>query len=209
MMFKRWFLAGLVVIVPIAVTVFVLNWLFLLLDGFFGPLINRLLSRYLDFRIPGIGLVFLVLLIMLVGAFASFVTGKFFRQIEAFFLRLPFVDKIYIPVKKIVAFLFVEQKPAFKKVVLVEYPRKGIYSLGFVTNDDSIHVSDAAGRKVINVFIASSPSPLTGFLTFVPEDELIPLFITVEDAVRLIVSGGMLTPEHPGPDPQLVSGSHG
>ena len=194
-MIKKWFWTGLMVIVPIVVTVFVLHQLFLVFDSILGVAINKLVfAKYLGFRIPGVGIILLLLSILLIGAFASFVTSKVARGFESFFLKLPFVDKIYLPVKKIAGFLFTKEKFAFKKVVLVEYPRNGIYSIGFITNESDSLISEKAGKKLINVFVSSSPSPLTGFTVFVPQDELIELPISVEEAMQIVVSGGMLNP---------------
>ena len=92
-------------------------------------------------------------------------------------------------------FLFLKESARLQKVVLVEYPRKGIYSIGFVTNESSDRFRNKIGKKLYNVFIGSSPSPVTGFTIIVPEDELIFLDISVEEALKIIVSGGMINPD--------------
>lgn len=194
-MLKKWFLAGLMVIVPFVVTVFVLHQVFIFMDSILGVMLNKFVfTRYLGFTVPGVGLILLLLLILVVGAVASLATARLFGGLEAFFLKLPFVGKIYLPVKNIAGFLFKQEKPAFKKVVMLEYPLKGVYSIGFITNEGQSPMSQATGKNIVNVFVSSSPSPLTGFTVFVPREELIYLPVSVEEAMRLIVSGGMLNP---------------
>ncbi|RLF32629.1 MAG: hypothetical protein DRN08_06430 [Thermoplasmata archaeon] len=115
------------------------------------------------------------------------------RFLERFILKFPVVNKIYLPVKRTVDFLFFQQSN-LKRAVLVEYPRKGIYSLGFLTNEAGSDFQDILGRKLYSVFIPSSPSPLTGFTIVVPQEEVIFLDIGIEKAIRWIVSGGMVNP---------------
>lgn len=193
-MLKKWFFAGLLVIVPAAFTIYVLQLIFVSLDKILGKTINATIHHYTGITIPGIGLLILVLLVLIVGALASFATAKIIRHFENLFLRLPLVNKIYAPVKQISGFLFGKRKTAFKKVVLVEYPKKEVYSIGFITNEEASIMDEKVGKKLINVFVSSSPSPVTGFTIFVPEEELIHLPISVEEAMRLVVSGGMLNP---------------
>lgn len=191
---RKWFLAGLLVIAPLGLTIFVLIFLFTNVDKILGRVVNGYLVDLLGFSIPGTGLILLALLILTVGAFASLATAKVVRYFEELFLHLPLVNRIYSPLKQIAGFLFNEKKPAFKKVVLVEYPLAGTYSIGFITNEEDSLIDKAVGKKLTNVFISSSPSPVTGFTIFVPEEELIHLPISVEEAMRLVVSGGMLNP---------------
>lgn len=191
---RKWFLAGLLVIAPLGLTIFVLIILFTNVDKILGRMVNGYLIDKFGFSVPGTGLILLLLLVVIVGAFASLATAKVIRYFEDIFLRMPFINKIYGPLKQIAGFLFNEKKTAFKKVVLVEYPLKGTYSIGFITNEEDSVIDKAVGKKLINVFISSSPSPVTGFTIFVPEDELVHLPISVEEAMRLVVSGGMLNP---------------
>ena len=107
-------------------------------------------------------------------------------------MRFPLVKKIYGPIKQIISFLFIDvTRPEFKKIALVEYPRKGIYSLGFVTGKALKAIETRTGKRMYNVFIPSSPSPLTGFTVVVGEEDLLFLDIALEEAMSLIVSGGM------------------
>lgn len=192
---RKWFLAGLLVIAPLGLTIFVLQLLFSNVDKILGQVVNKYFVEQFGFSVPGTGLILLLILVLFVGALASLATAKVVRYFEDLFLRLPLVNKIYGPLKQIAGFLFAERKTAFKKVVLVEYPLKGTYSIGFITNEEDSIIDKTVGKKLINVFISSSPSPVTGFTIFVPEEELIHMSISVEEAMRLVVSGGMLNPK--------------
>jgi uncharacterized membrane protein len=101
---------------------------------------------------------------------------------------------VYPSVKRIVNFFFSGERIAFKKVVLVEYPRKGIWSLGFITNDGFRDACDKTKQELVNVFFPTSPSPLTGYVTFVPKNDIVLLDISIEDGLRLVVSGGVVNP---------------
>ena len=111
--------------------------------------------------------------------------------------KFPLVRHVYPAVKQITAFLFASQQQAFKKVVLVEYPRRGIWSIGFITNESFQEVKQKTKQDLLNIFIPSSPGPLTGFFTLIPRKEVILLDIAVEDAIKLLVSGGLLNPVLP------------
>ena len=111
--------------------------------------------------------------------------------------RFPLVRHIYPSVKQIIVFLFASQRQAFKKVVLVEYPRCGIWSLGFVTNEGFKEAKDKTGQDLLNIFIPSSPGPLTGFFVIIPRQEVLFLEISIEEAIKLLVSGGLLNSTSP------------
>ncbi len=193
-MLRRWFIAGLAVIVPIVLTGYVIYGLFQFADGILGKYINRYVYLYLGYRIPGLGIFFSLVIILLVGFLASIAGFRLFRWMEDIFLKLPLIGKIYVPIKKIFNFLFSPQTSGFRKVALIEYPREGIYCLGFVTNKSSGVIDKKSGRKMVNVFIPSSPSPLTGFVVMVPEEDISFLDMTIKEATGIIVSGGMVTP---------------
>ncbi|MBN2119648.1 MAG: DUF502 domain-containing protein [Candidatus Omnitrophica bacterium] len=194
-MLRRWFLTGLAVLIPIVITIYVIVGLFQFTDGILGKYINRYVYLYFGYTVPGLGIIFSLVIIFLVGAFASFLRFRIFKNLETVLLKIPLVGKIYRPSKRIVNFLFLQEKPSFKKVVLVEYPRRGAYCIGFVTNESPEKINQKISKKMLNIFIPSSPSPITGFTLIVPEEEVIFLDITVEEATRIIVSGGMLDPE--------------
>lgn len=194
-MIKRWFFTGLAALVPVIVTIYIIVAIFEFADGILGNYINNYLYLYFGYRIPGLGLIFSLIIIILVGVIASLARFRFFKWLERIFLGNRVVGKIYNPVKRIVHFGLYQKQPSFRRPVLLEYPRKGAYSIGFVTNQTSKKVAPFADKKMVNIFVSSSPSPLTGFTLIVPEEDVIFLDITVEEAMRLIVSGGMVNPE--------------
>ncbi len=190
-MIKRWFIAGIVAVVPTVITVYVIIGLFHFVDKILGAPINKFLYACWGFRFEGLGALLSLFIILVVGALISFAKIKFFN-LDRLFLRFPLVKKIYGPIKQIISFLFIDvTRPEFKKIALVEYPRKGIYSLGFVTGKALKAIETRTGKRMYNVFIPSSPSPLTGFTVVVGEEDLLFLDITLEEAMSLIVSGGM------------------
>ncbi|HEC69211.1 MAG TPA: DUF502 domain-containing protein [Candidatus Omnitrophica bacterium] len=191
-MLRRWFFTGLVVLVPVVITIYVVIGLFNFADSILGKYINRYIFLYFGYKIPGLGIIFSVLIIVLVGIISSFLRWRIFKRLELLILKFPLVGRIYAPTKEIVRFLFSPSKPSFKRVVLVEFPKEGIYSLAFITGKSS-KINQKTGKKMISIFIPSSPSPLTGFTYFISEDKLIYLDISVEEAVKIIVSGGMLS----------------
>lgn len=197
-MLKRIFITGLTAIIPLMITIYVVIGLFHFADGFLGKPFNKFLSQYIGYKIPGLGIVIAILIIFLLGVFIHLSRMRFFRWFSKWvgklFFRIPLVNKIYFPIKRIVDFLFFPSRKDFKSAVLVEYPRKGIYSLGFLTNENTLQFKEKGEKKFYNVFIPSSPSPITGFTIVVEEKDLAFLDISVEKAIKLIVSGGLLNP---------------
>lgn len=183
---RRYFVAGLATLFPVTVTVFLVWQIFKFADG--------LLGRRLGFQFPGLGLVVTILVILAVGVLSIHFFGRvLFRTLEGWLGRLPLVRKIYPPVKQLAEFLFNEEsrQAAFRRVVLVQYPRAGAYSLAFITNETK---TTATGRPqtLVTCLIPNPPSPFTGPIIFVPEEDVVPLDLSVEDAVKLIVSGGVV-----------------
>jgi uncharacterized membrane protein len=180
---------------PVVITIYLIVAIFNFADQLLGQYINIYLRQNLGFYIPGLGLILSLLIIFLAGFLGTHLLGRgFFKLLEKWFLKFPLVRQIYPAAKQIVNFMFPKEKPSFKKVVVVEYPRKGIYSLGFLTNEGMPQAQDKTGRELLNVFIPSSPGPFTGFYTLVPKEEVIFLNISVEQAIKTLVSGGVLNP---------------
>lgn len=187
--FRRYFVTGLATLFPLTVTLFVVWKIFGLADGFLG--------KRLPFQFPGIGLVLTVLIILLVGVLSVHFFGKVLLSvIENWLGRLPFVRKIYPPIKQLTQFLFDDgsRKKSFRRVVLVQYPRMGLYSMGFVTSELELVVEGAA-RQFLTLLIPQPPSPFTGPIVFIPADEVVPMNVSIEDAIKLIMSGGIVAPQ--------------
>jgi uncharacterized membrane protein len=191
---KRIFITGLAAIIPIVITIYVIIGLFVFADGILGKFINKFLKDYIGLQVPGLGIIITILIVFVVGLLIRISRMRLFKFMERVFFRIPLVNKIYPPIKRVVDFLFFPSKKAFKTAVLVEYPRQGIYSLGFITNETSSEFNKKIGKKSYNVFIPSSPSPLTGFTIIVREEDVIFLDMGVEEAIKLVVSGGLLNP---------------
>jgi uncharacterized membrane protein len=188
---RNYLIAGLLVILPVAVTVLVLVAIFRFLDNLLGPVFHYMLGR----RVPGLGLVTGIALILATGAMASNVLGR--RVVGLFdrvMLRIPLARTIYAATKQVSDGLFQQNRAAFKQAVLIEWPRQGLYSIGFVTGETRGEAQEKTRDRVVNVFIVTTPNPTTGFLCLVPESELIPLEMSLEDALKMVVSAGIVTP---------------
>lgn len=183
---RRYFVTGLATLFPGAVTLYLLVAIFRFSDG--------LLGRYLGVTIPGLGLVLTVLITMVVGFLAGHFIGRLvFPVMENWFIRLPLVRQIYPAIKQLTRFLFSDGgRTSFRRVVLVAYPRPGSYSLAFVTNESTTSVTGTP-ETLLTLLVPTPPSPFSGPLLFVPEREVIPLKMSVEEALKLIVSGGVVS----------------
>lgn len=185
---RNYFITGLIVLLPIFATFYFVIWIFVTVDRIIRPIV--------PYRIPGLGLVIGLLLIILAGVIGKNVIG---RQLigtgEWLMNRIPLVRQVYTTLKQIMdAFLNQSTMKAFQTVVLVEYPRKGIYQLGFLTNQGMKILQQAAGAELVNIFLPTTPNPTSGMLVMVPHEDVIFPEITVEDGIKLILSGGVLYP---------------
>jgi uncharacterized membrane protein len=190
---RRSFVAGLLVVTPLAISLWILYNLFVKVDGVLGALISRVYGRH----IPGLGFLLLVFLIIMTGALArNYVGRKLIHWGNLILFRIPLFNKIYIALKQILEVFLGERRAVFQRVVLFQYPRKGIYSLGFVTAEGKGEVQVKTDQDVSNVFLPTTPNPTSGFLLFIPEKDLIPLEMSVEEGIKLVISGGAVTPEY-------------
>ncbi len=196
------FITGILITVPVAFTLFILNFLFRLLDNLVVPWFIKTLIEIgtpipEDFRLPGLGLILIVLLIFVVGVLTqSFLGGKLVQLGEMIVDRIPVVRSIYTGAKQVVTTIAEADTKAFRKVVLVEFPRKGIYSVGFITGYTEGEVQELTDAKLVNVFVPTTPNPTSGFLVFVANEDIIELTMTVEDGIKFIISVGIVTPEY-------------
>ncbi|MFQ5901273.1 MAG: DUF502 domain-containing protein [Thermodesulfobacteriota bacterium] len=194
--FKRYFVAGLLVVGPLYLTYYILS----ILVGFMDHLLTFLPPKfhpdtYLPFHIPGLGVIISVLVVLLVGLIArNFFGKKVLEGWESLLSRIPLIRSVYTGTKQFIETFFITNKGGFKSVVVIEYPRKGLYSIGFVTGDSKGEVQTVTSEQVLNVFIPTTPNPTSGWYVLVPEGEAIPLEMSVEEAFKLIISGGMVTP---------------
>lgn len=194
---RRYFLTGLLALLPTIVVV-------LLVFKLVAPIDEFVLARFSEIpwlrpisRIPGLGLIIATGFIILVGMATTNIIGrKIAGYWESLISKIPLLSKIYITVRQIAdAFIKTEsRKTIFKQVVLLEYPRPGIYSIGFVTSFGKGEISRVLGQNLLHIFIPTTPNPTSGFLVVVPEDQVIPLEMSVEEGLKLIISAGVLIP---------------
>lgn len=189
---RFFFLSGVLAIVPIIITYIVLRFLFEGLDNLLSPWI----TKFLGYHVPGLGVLATIVLIFLAGFLTANVVGsRIFKWAEAFVIKTPLVKTIYVSAKQLVEALTIADKKAFKQVVLVEYPRKGVYALGFLTEQIVIEFKDKGEDEMIAVFIPSTPTPVTGLVILFPKKDVVFLDITIEEGIKFFVSGGIASPK--------------
>jgi uncharacterized membrane protein len=199
---RTYFLTGIVVTAPIAITLWAAYWFVTLFDAWLRPLIPAFIDpfNYLPFRIPGIGLVFALVGITVIGALAANLVG---RTILSFWDRLlnrtPVVRSVYKGTKQIFETLFSQSGASFRNVGLIEWPRKGIYSLVFVSREvDGGQIGLELGRRMYAVYISTTPNPTSGYVYFLDIDDVRIIDMPVEDAAKLVISMGLVFPEGDG-----------
>jgi uncharacterized membrane protein len=184
------FLRGIGVIIPLGLTYWffqaLLNWI----DGIFSPM----LAGWIGYQIPGLGFLSMVVLIFLVGLLARNLVGRLFISwFENLLRSIPFVRPVYSAIKDFVnAFNVGGQSKTFRLVVMVEFPRKGIYCIGFVTNESVF--AGPPPTEMYHIYVPNPPNPTSGFLAVVPKTEAVPLALSVQDGLKLVLSGGIVTP---------------
>ncbi len=200
---RNYFFAGILVTAPISITIW-LAWEFVsFVDDRVTPLIppNWNPETYLPFGLPGLGVVVVVLGLTVIGFVTAGLAGRTLVHMgERILDRTPLVRGIYGAVKQIVETVFKEQSNAFREVVLIQYPRQESWAIGFITGQTDRHVQDLAPHQVVNVFLPTTPNPTSGFLLFVAREEIQELTMTIEEGIKMVVSGGIVTPGAKGQD---------
>lgn len=194
---KSIFFNGLLIILPITLTVAVFTFFFRLLKSWLAPL-YRLEPLYLQ-AIPHSEFILVLLLILITGAvFRFFFLQRFLHITERVALKIPLLNPVYSGIKQLVQAFTVPDKLTFQKVVFVEFPRTGLYSVGFLTSEVPSGISPHPSKRYFKVFIPTTPNPTTGFLVAVPENEIISVDLSRQEAMSLIISGGIIQPERFG-----------
>ncbi|MEJ2430550.1 MAG: DUF502 domain-containing protein [Deltaproteobacteria bacterium] len=203
---RGYFLAGLLVVVPLGVTFFVITAILKLIDRLLIIIPPKFLpDTYLPFKIPGFGLVLAIVLIMVTGILVKNYIGRRVVDFGEYILsRIPLVRPVYVAVKQVIQAMFGDTPYAFKRAILVEYPRRDVWAIAFVTGVTYKEIVEKTNKKMINVFLPTTPNPTTGFYLVIPEEDTIPLDISVEDAFKLLISGGVVEPG--GKIPQSLFG---
>jgi uncharacterized membrane protein len=194
---RAYFFAGILVAGPIGLTLY-LVWLFV---HFIDASVSRLLpdhynpSTYLPFDIPGLGLVIAVVLLTLIGALTAGYAGRIFLRIsERVVARMPIIRGIYGAMKQLFESVLAKQSNTFREAVLVQWPRPGMWTIGFITAHIEGEIRALTGPDVVSVYVPTTPNPTSGYLMFVPRGDVVVLSMTVEEAIKLVISTGIVTP---------------
>jgi len=184
---RQHFLTGLLTVTPLAITGWILWRFYRVVDGTLRPLLERIvfLRDYVPpFFLTLLGVLASLLLLVLIGMITRTLIGvAFFGLFERLINRIPIIKSIFSVTKQISGVLLADNRQAFQRVVMFEYPRRGIWSLGFITHDDP-------AREIVHVFLPTTPNPTSGFMLLVPRPDALVLPMTVEEGIRLIISGG-------------------
>ncbi len=197
---RAYFFTGILVTAPVAITFYIAYKLIFFIDRsvnkMIPPQLRERIDEQLPFSIPGLGVILLVLLLILIGMFAAGFLGKFFLKLgEWIVYKMPFISSVYSLLKQVFETFLSNKSQAFSKVVMLEYPRKGIWILGFVSTETTGKIAGKVDEQMLNVFIPTTPNPTSGFLIFVPKKDTIELNMSVEEGIKFVISGGLVDPE--------------
>jgi uncharacterized membrane protein len=195
------FITGLLILLPLGVTVFIIN---IVLNRVGNPA-SELFFRFIDQNIRELptveiplqilSLIVVFLIITILGYFSRIFIGQLFLKFfERILTRLPLISQVYNTVKQLVDTFSQQKKAVFQEVVMIQYPRKGIYAIGFLTNQAKGEVQSLTGEELVNVFVPTTPNPTSGFLLMLPKEDVIPMQMSISDGMKTIISGGAVTP---------------
>ncbi len=188
---RRKFLTGLVILLPTVLTGWILYKIFVSMDNILRPLVEK--YSFLD--IPGLGLIAVTLLVLVAGVFAgNFIGRKILKWSEGVVTRIPLVNRMYTAIKQTSEVFVRHERTVFKEAIFIQYPRPGISVVGFVTSTWVTRIGDGPEKKYINVFMPTTPIPTSGLFLMIPEEEAIPMNVSVEDALKMVISGGAVIP---------------
>jgi len=188
---RRYFLTGLVVMAPVGVTVVVLVWMFRTIDNILGDPLRAAIG----FRIPGLGFVLLLLVVLLVGWAVHLAAGRqLLHWWNEALARFPLTGRLYTAMSQIVQTVVGEQRSLFKRVVLIPYPTDESWAVAFVTNEEAPMMGELVGQPCVNVFVPTTPNPTSGMMLVVSRAKTRELPITIDEAIKLIISAGAVSP---------------
>jgi uncharacterized membrane protein len=194
---RAYLVAGLLVTGPISLT-FYLLWLFVSwVDGWVAKLLPAAYNPtlWLPFPVPGIGLVAVLVMLVLVGALTAGYVGRLvLRTSERLLHRMPVIRGIYGATKQIFETVLAKQSNSFREVVLVEFPRSGMWTIGFVTGRPEGEIAELTAEEMLTIYVPTTPNPTSGYLVFVARREVVTLAMTVEEAIKYVISGGIVAP---------------
>ncbi|WP_037029202.1 DUF502 domain-containing protein [Psychrilyobacter atlanticus] len=206
---KSLFATGLITVLPVLITINIMSWIFKFLNNYLRQniFVKEMTSYLLKYEFYSkfttqvlvylIAMLIIILTIIIAGlAMRNVIGKKIAKKIDLLFSNIPLVKPIYTTILQIRHLMFTSNTKAYQKVVMIEYPRKGIYSLGFLTNrENQLFEEILGGKKLLNIFIPTSPNPTSGMFIMVEADTVKELDIKIEDAVKLIISGGAIVPK--------------
>ena len=196
---KNYLLTGVIVTAPVAITVYMSYHLVVWINSVTSHLIPQQwkIGNFVPYAVPGLGLVLLITALMLVGMLTTGYVGKFFVKLwERIIRKMPVVSSFYSLMKQIFETFLSQKSRSFSEVVLVQYPRKDLWTIAFVSKDETGgEVADKVGQKMLSIYVPTTPNPTSGFLIFVPENDVIKLDMSVEDGIKYVLSCGIVTPE--------------
>ncbi len=199
---RTYFLTGFVVAAPIAITVYLTWWFVSLFDAWIKPFVPPDFNpdNYLPFSVPGVGLILALFGITVIGALTANLFGRtLVAYWESVLDRMPVVRNVYRALKQIFETVLAQSKSSFREVILIEYPRRGLYAIAFVSRDTIGEIPvKAEDGDMVSVFLPTTPNPTSGFLLFVPLRDVIKLDMSVEQAAKLVISAGLVVPPHNG-----------
>jgi len=194
---RNYLLTGIVVTAPIGITLY-LTYLFIdYIDSKIVPLLPAEYnpSTYLPFAVPGLGLLVVLAMLTMIGFLAAGIVGRFvMRTGERVLARMPIVRSLYGALKQIFEAVLAQSSQSFREVVMIEYPRKGLWAIAFITGSTRGEVQNTTDEDVVNVFLPTTPNPTSGFLLFVPKRDLVKLHMSIEEGIKMVVSAGIVTP---------------
>lgn len=209
--FQRALIAGVLATLPLAVTYWFITFVFKKFSGFFSPYLEMLMIRF-DLIIPIyvqkiISFSVIVVALILIGLLArNFIGRQILGIIESIAENIPIVRSVYSSIRQIVDAFQTTSGSSFKKVVMIEYPRQGLYSFGFITKDSSEFLNQATGEVCVNIFIPTTPNPTSGFILIVPKKDVIDPGIPIEHGIKFIISAGLVEPFAKLPEGALPNG---
>lgn len=196
---KTYFLTGLVVASPVGITIYLALAFINLIDRNIKPLIPEIYNpeTYLPFPLPGLGLVFLFMMLTFLGFFAANFLGKYLIRIgDRILNRMPIVRSVYNTLKQIFETVVSENKGSFQEVVLIEYPRKGLWAIAFISGENTGEIQAKMKDDIVNVFLPTTPNPTSGFLLFVPKKDIIKLDMSPDEGAKYVISAGLVDPSN-------------
>lgn len=196
---KNYFFTGVIVACPVAITIYMSYHLVIWINSVTSRLIPQkwTIGNFVPYAVPGLGLLLLLVVLFLIGMLTTGYVGKFFVNLwERIIRKMPIISSIYSLIKQIFETFLSQKNRSFSEVVLVEYPRKGLWTIAFVSKKDTGgEVEEKTGEKKISIYVPTTPNPTSGFLIFVNENDVIKLDMSVEEGIKYVISCGIVTPE--------------